>query len=60
MKAFFDEVHDNYDILNISYDELIELSNVLDSCKLSQKRIFYALKSEIDKHKAKKRLPKKK
>ncbi len=59
MKAFFDELHDNYDILNLSYEDLIELSKVLDSCQLTQKRTFYKLKSEIDKLIGSKKLPKK-
>ena len=60
MKAFFDELHDNYDILNLSYDDLAELSKVLDSCQLPQKRTFYKLKKEIDTYIASRRLPKKK
>lgn len=59
MKAFFDELHDNYDILNLSYGDLIELSKVLDSCQLTQKRTFYKLKSDIDKLIGNKKLPKK-
>lgn len=60
MKAFFDELHDNYDILNLSYEEVVELNNVLDSCKLPQKRRFHTLKTEIETFIAMKRLPKKK
>lgn len=60
MKVFFDELHDNYDILNLSYDDLIELNKVLDSCQLPQKRNFYSLKKDIEKHIASRRLPRKK
>jgi hypothetical protein len=60
MKAFFDELHDNYDILNLSYEEVVELNNVFDSCKLPQKRFFHELKRDIEKFVAMKRLPKKK
>jgi hypothetical protein len=60
MKAFFDELHDNYDILNLSYEDLIELNKVLDSCQLPQKRNFYSLKKDIEKHIASRRLPRKK
>ena len=60
MKAFFDELHDNYDILNLSYEDLIELNKVFDSCQLPQKRNFYSLKKDIEKHIASRRLPRKK
>ena len=60
MKAFFDELHDNYDILNMSFDDLVELSNALEYCQLPQKRNFYNLKKEIDALIAIKKLPKKK
>ena len=59
MKAFFDEIHDNYDILNMSYEEIIELSNVIDCCKLPQRRVFHKLKTEIDNFIALKKMPKK-
>lgn len=49
MRVFFDEIHDNYDILNLSYEDLTELKNVLDSCQLPQKRKFYALKTNVEK-----------
>ena len=59
MKAFYDEVHDVYDILNMSYEELEELSKALDFCQLPQKRKFYSLKKDIDKFINSKKLPKK-
>ena len=60
MKAFFDELHDNYDILNMSYNDLIQLNEIIDSCQLPQKRVFYSLKKDIEKLVSIKKLPKKK
>jgi len=60
MKVFHDELHDNYDILNLSFNEAVALSNVLSSTDLTNRRIFYKLKEDIDKLIAIKKQPKKK
>jgi len=60
MKVFFDELHDNYDILNLSYNDLVELNKALNSCQLPQKRIFYKIKKDIDNFISNRKLPKKK
>ena len=60
MKLFYDELHDNYDVLNIDFDEVVELNEVLNSCKLPQKRVFNKMKKELEAAIASKRLPKKK
>ena len=60
MKVFHDELHDNYDILNLSFNDAVALSNVLNSTDLTNRRIFYKLKEDIDKLIAIKKQPKKK
>lgn len=60
MKLFYDELHDNYDILNMSFEDAVELNEALNSCKLPQKRIFNKLKKDLEKFIASKRLPRKK
>ena len=60
MKLFFDELHDNYDVLNMEFEEVVELNEVLNSCKLPQKRVFNKIKMQLEVAIASKKLPKKK
>ena len=43
-----DKTNDKYGIIGMTVDDLIELSNVLESCQLPQKRIFHFIKRDID------------
>lgn len=60
MKLFFDELHDNYDVLNMEFEEVVELNEALNSCKLPQKRVFNKIKKQLEVAIASKKLPKKK
>ena len=42
-----DKTNDKYGIIGMTVDDLIELSNVLESCQLPQKRIFHFIKRDI-------------
>lgn len=48
MKVLFDNANNNYDIKGMSYDEILELKEALDSCRLPQRRTFFNLKKDID------------
>ena len=37
-----------FSITELTFPELVELSNAIDSCTLPQKRNFYRLKQDID------------
>lgn len=43
-----DKTNDKYGIIGMTVDDLIELSNVFESCQLPQKRIFHFIKRDID------------
>ena len=60
MNVFFDESKGDYSLANMSFDDVVELRNVIDSCPLPQKRVFYFVKKEIEEVIAKKLSPKKK
>ncbi len=60
MRLFFDELHNNYDILNLEFEEIVDLNEALNSCKLPQKRVFNKLKKQLEMVIASKKLPKKK
>lgn len=48
MLLVHDVTNNSYDIINLTKEEIIELSNSFDYFPLPQKRIFYRLKKDID------------
>lgn len=60
MKLLIDNHKSNYSISNLTFDNIVELKNIIDSCSLPQKRMFYTVKKEIEEIIAKKLSPKKK
>lgn len=60
MNIFFNEEKGDYSLINLSFEDVVELRKVIDSCPLPQKRTFYFVGKKIEEIIAKKLSPKKK
>ena len=47
MKVCFNAANNSYSISELTYNEVLELTNVLESCDLPNRRTFYKLQNEI-------------